>query len=122
MNVRTKNEIFLKTFFELELYWLSSRTYQMSEWLNTPGDWCSECLMLYSEAWSAISESRKEFSLSTSEFDMFDKLYEMVKSFERYIPEFPVRLSQYHSLLNDPEWRKLQKYAKEIHDRIYPRL
>jgi len=47
----------------------------------------------------------------------------MIKDFEKtYEPDFPIQPSEYRILLDDPQWRKLQQYANEVHQAIYPTL
>lgn len=118
----TENEMFLKSFFELELRWLSDRNYQLQHWTNTYDDLWGECIMLYSETWSTIAAHPKNYKLTEWELRQFEKLYEMIKAFEKYYPEFPETPSQFRALLEDPEWKKVQQFAKELRDRIYPRL
>lgn len=118
MSQKTQADMFLKTFFEYEMHFLTDR----AAWEKASGRHFVECIMLFSEAWSTIVESRREYKLTDRQFQMIDKLYDMIKAFEIAIPDFPERNSEYRALWQNPDWKKLQEYAKEVHRAIYPYL
>lgn len=122
MKPKTDNEMFLKTFCELELKWLSDRNYQLKAWSSSSKDLWAECIMLYSEAWSVISKNPTEFKLYDNERKLLDNLYEMIKAFMKYYPDSPESPTAYQKLLADPEWKKVQQFAQQVRDKIYPRL
>lgn len=121
MKVLTEQDVFLRSFFDIELFWLSDRTYQVEAWSTANEDLFVECLMLYSEAWSVIAEDRKNYKLSHHQLTMLDNLYEMIKAFERE-QDIPENAAGHRALLENPAWKKIQQYAKNIRDGANPTL
>lgn len=108
---------FLKSFFDKELYFLADKTAQSKIWSGANGDHFGVSLMLFSEAWLTITERRRECKLREDQFQMVQKLYDMIRLFQlNHVP--PETSGEYQSLLSNPEWHVIQKYAKEVYDKI----
>jgi len=113
------NNKFLKSFFNTELYFLADRSAQEQCWSTASGDKFGTTMMLYSLAWETIKENRGKFTFSDQHFAMTQKLDDMLQDFLKK-NLFPMRPIEYCVLLNNPDWRKIQVYAKQIYDVINP--
>lgn len=113
-----KADDFLRTFFELELTWIADKP----SWFNAKGDHFVTTIMLYTEAWFTIVRNRKECLLTDQQINRVHKLYDMLAAFQVAIPDFPERPSEYRALCDNPDWKKIQQYAKELYDSIYPHV
>lgn len=121
-NTYTNFDRYLKTFLNIELYFLASPALQQEEWASADSDDAfGTCLLLSFESWSVIVDHRKQFKLTDLQFESMKKLFSMLREFQ-IAYDYPTKPSEYRSLLNHPEWQKIQKYAKELYDRINPTI
>lgn len=115
--IQNENDYYLKTFFEIELSWVADRAYQLRTWTGPDAEdkFVTAVYLLFVETWVTINDNRKEFKLSDYQFDMINKIYEMVRAFV-FIDKSP----DFSSVVYNPEWIKIQSYAKEVYDKLYP--
>jgi hypothetical protein len=109
---------FLKSFFDIEIYFLSSATLQSKAWGNAKGDeQFGSCLLRSFESWATIMEHKENFKLSIFQFNQIQKLFDMLETFQM-TNEFPTTPNEYLALLRHPEWKKIQEYAQNIYKTI----
>lgn len=120
INIKYNVAKFLKSFLNIELYFLSKRELQQKEWQNAyTDDKFGTTLMLYFEAWYTIVENRKHLTLSERQYLKIEKLYDMVYHFQAN-NLYPTKPSEYLALLDNPKWKEIQRYAQEVYDSINP--
>lgn len=119
MSQKTRGDIFLKSFFDIELYFFAHKEEQIKSWSRATGNQFMTSIMLYAEAWCTIKDNRKECKLTDSQLKMIDKIYEMLTAYQAAY-DFPERPPEYRALLSNPDWQKIQKYAHEVYNRLYP--
>lgn len=119
--MRTNFDEYLKTFFEIELDFISDAHAQRQSWRNAQGEKFWGFLMITCRSWSVIQENRNKFKLSDSQYNEIQKLFDMIEAFQHTIL-FPSTPSEYAVFLNHPEWIVIQRYAQVIKRRIYPTL
>lgn len=112
---------FLKNFFNTEIYFLGNKTMQEKNWSNAQGEKFGECLMLTYQAWDVIKEHRKNYDLTDSQFKKTQTLFDMIEEFQLKI-NYPTKPTEYLSLLGNPEWVKIRKYAAEVYETINPHI
>ncbi len=113
--MQTSYDQFLESFFNNEIYFLSSASLQREAWTFARGEEkFGTCLLLSFEAWSVIVEHRKQFKLSEYQFNKIHKLFNMIEEFQA-LHDYPKKPSEYQELLANPEWKNIQRYAQEIY-------
>jgi hypothetical protein len=112
---------FLRSFFNNELLFIASKSFQRQAWANASGDQFTVVMVLYAEAWFTLVKNRRECKLIGPEFQMLTNLHEMLEGFQ-IDHKFPTKPHEYQALMNHPDWTRIQQYAKDIYDRINPRL
>jgi len=112
---------FLRSFIENELFFIADRSLQQRKWFGASGDQFRLAMILYAEAWLTLVKNRRECKLIGPEFQMLTNLHEMLQGFQ-IDHNFPSKPIEYHALLTHPDWIRIQRYAKDIYDRINPRL
>jgi hypothetical protein len=115
-NKWTKDDEYLKSFFTNEIYFLSSPELQREAWKDARGEKFGVCLLVSFESWSNIVKHRKNFKISDYQFEQIKKLFDMLESFQADI-DYPINPSQYRDLLENPHWKKIQRYALELYKR-----
>ena len=118
---RTNFDEYLKTFFEVELSFIADPTLQRKSWENAQGEKFGECLMITYQSWSVIQENRNKFKLTDLQYMQTQKLFDMIETFQATI-NYPTTPSEYSALLNNSEWKNIQRYALETYNCIYPKL
>ena len=78
----TNFDEYLKTFFENELYFLSSPDLQQKAWNGVRGEQFAISLLVFFESWSVIEKNRDKFKISNSLFMEIKQLFEMIKAFQ----------------------------------------
>ncbi len=116
-NLRTNFDEYLRTFFDGEIYFLASPDLQRETWQNAQGEQFAIRLLISFESWTVIKNNRNKFKLSVHQFAQTEKLFEMLETFQA-AHDYPINPRQYASLLTNPEWKKIQKYAMEIYNSI----
>lgn len=110
--------IFLKTFLNIELYFFSDRSRQEEAWANAEGEQPFIIpFILFDETWDSVLIKRDRNGLPQHQIDRIQKLRDMLKSFLIKHP-FPARPQEYLRLLDHDDWRKIQRYAKDLHETI----
>ena len=108
-------EEFLQSFFNNEIYFLSSESLQRKAWGNATGEESfSTFLIRFFESWFTILEYKKSFNLSLSRFNEIQKLFYMLENFQKTI-EYPAKPNEYLALLNHPDWKNIQKHANNLY-------
>jgi len=114
---RNRFDMFLENFFNVEIYFFSSKTVQHEKWGHAYGEKFGTRLHLYFEAWEVISKHREKFRLTSSQLDQLQKLYDMVYAFQ-LAHDYPTQPRAYQVLLSNPEWHKIQRYAGQLYNTI----
>ncbi|MBA2367989.1 MAG: hypothetical protein H0V82_03075 [Candidatus Protochlamydia sp.] len=114
----SRSDEFLKSFFDQDIYFLGSRSLQQSAWQYAQGDLqFGSCLLRSFEDWSTILEHREEFNLSDKQIKQIQQLFDMLDYFQE-TNDFPNTPSQYHALLQNSEWIKIQNYAHHLYTSV----
>lgn len=104
---------YLNTFVKNEICFLADPNRQAQSWGRAHGDKFAVKLLVAFESWSVIKNNRRMFKLSDIQFNKIELLFQMIEKFQEF-HDYPVTPSQYITLLNDPDWKKIQMYAKEL--------
>jgi hypothetical protein len=113
---------FLKSFFNIEIYFLGHKSVQSEAWNDAQGEVpFATCILGSFESWSTIVENRKNFKLSESQFNQIQKLFDMLEIFLK-TNNYPTRPREYHDLQSHNEWKKIQEYALSLYKNILPNI
>lgn len=109
----SNTEEYLRTFFTNEISFLADPDQQANAWVLAHGDQFAIKLLVTLESWSAIKDNRAKFKLSDAQFNSIQKLFTMIETFQE-AQDYPTSPNQYATLLSNPDWKNIQRYAKEL--------
>jgi len=112
---------YLKSFFKIELEWVADAEWQRKSWADADDELFGEFLMIIYQSSSVIEENRQNYKITDSEYKQIQKLYEMIEAFQDKI-DYPTTSLEHMALLNMQEWQKIQRFARQTIDSIYPKL
>ncbi len=81
----------------------------------------SEVFLCFVENWFTIYDKYDNYNLSDFQLKTIHKIYEMIMAFVKS-EAFPQDSQGFRSIILNPEWIKIQLYAKHVHDTIYPHV
>jgi len=119
---REKSRRFLKKFFDEEILFFSNADLQYKTWVSDQASNYALRIDLAHVRWCAIREEPQLYDLKKSQIKTIQALFDMLEAFHWKFnpPLLPSTPRDYKKLLNDPEWKKIQRQGRLTYADGYP--
>jgi len=121
---KAENHEYLKRFFNEQIFFLGNEELQYNAWNNATGTLFGLQMGLAYADWVAIRDYNENFNLKTAQLKILKNLFDMIDEFiwkEDY-PFNPSTPKEHRALFHNPEWKKIQRYARQVYRDIYPEI
>lgn len=121
IDLKTNSKINLKSFLDQEVLFFADPEWQKEEWQGGYGELYAARIVRFNCAWNTVWDHRQYLSIGDHRLTLIKELKTMLLHSHKIVG-FPEKPKEYFLLLNHPEWKKIQRYAKDVYNKIAPML